>query len=97
LLELIIGEFGVIQFVIVNLVNYMEGLGLRRKAAAQFLNGPGFLAARSLPEQPGRFLWAALTEQGVVKSLFELHSTLRFARRIVRTSISRFRCPKYVA
>src|ERR1035438_8940797 len=60
----------------------MQGLGLRGKSAAHFLDGPRFFAARGLPEQLSGFLGAALGDQRLVEGFFEACAALGLARRL---------------
>src|SRR5215467_2214406 len=50
LLELLVGEFAIVKLLISGLVDQMQGLGLRGKSSAKFLNRPRFFATSSLPE-----------------------------------------------
>ena len=57
----------------------MQGLGLRGKSAAHFLDGPRFFAARGLPEQLRGFLGAALGDERLVEGFFEACAALGLA------------------
>jgi hypothetical protein len=48
-MDLFVGEFGVVNGFIVNLVNHSQRFGLGRKTAAEFLNGPGFALTSGFP------------------------------------------------
>src|ERR1022692_2460634 len=57
----------------------MEGLGLRGKSAAHFLDGPRFFAACGLPEQLRGFLGTALGDERLVEGFFKACAALRLA------------------
>src|ERR1035438_5569505 len=57
----------------------MQGLVLRGKSAAHFLDGPRFFAARGLPEQLSGFLGAALGDERLVEGFFEACAAPRLA------------------
>src|ERR1017187_9195822 len=57
----------------------MQGLGLRGKSAAHFLDGPRFFAACGLPEQLSGFLGAALGDERLVEGFFEACAALGLA------------------
>src|SRR5579862_2331776 len=51
LVELFVGEFGVIEFLMFHLVGHTQGLCLWREPLANILNWPSLPGSRSLPEE----------------------------------------------
>jgi len=69
----------------------MQGLGLRGKSPAHFLDSPRFFAACGLPEQLSRFLGTALGDERLVEGFFEARAGFRFAGWIAGLSWPPFR------
>src|SRR5580692_8342510 len=82
LLDLLVGEFGIVDCIVVSLLNQSQAVCLWCEPLTKALNGPWLLGASRLPEQFRRFLWAAFGNQRFVECLFEACAISRFTGRI---------------
>src|SRR5438552_1390828 len=63
LLELLVGEFGVVDSIVVSLMNQVKALLMGCKPLANALNGPWLLCPGRLPQQFGRLFRTAFRYQ----------------------------------